>query len=71
MTEVLIGTSGYYYEDWLGTFYPPGTPKDSFLEYYSAHFPFVELNFSYYQMPLRSRMISIIQQTPAGFQFAV
>ena len=71
MTKVLIGTSGYYYPDWVGPFYPPGTGKEHFLQYYSAHFPFVELNFSYYQMPLRNRLITMMQQTPQGFQFAV
>ena len=71
MTEVLIGTSGYYYQDWIGPFYPPGIGKDSFLEYFSARFPFCELNFSYYQMPLRSRLISMMQQTPKNFQFAI
>ena len=71
MAEVIIGTSGYYYEDWVGPFYPAGTPKKSFLEYYSSRFPFCELNFSFYQMPLGSRMLSLAAQTPAGFSFAV
>ncbi|HAK47318.1 MAG TPA: DUF72 domain-containing protein [Spirochaeta sp.] len=71
MTEVLIGTSGYYYPDWIGPFYPTGSRKEDFLGIYSRQFPFCELNFSYYQMPLRSRLISMMQQTPAGFQFAV
>ena len=71
MTEILIGTSGYYYEDWVGPFYPAGLGKDNFLQYYSTRFPFCELNFSYYQMPLRSRLISMMNQTPPGFLFAV
>ena len=71
MTDVMIGTSGYYYPDWVGPFYPPGTGKNSFLEYYTARFPFCELNFSYYQMPLRSRLISMMQQTPGDFMFTV
>lgn len=71
MAEVFIGTSGYYYPDWVGPFYPPGTAKDSFLKYYCSHFPFCELNFSYYQMPNRGKLISMIKQTPADFQFAV
>ena len=71
MAEILIGTSGYYYEDWVGPFYPPGTGKDNFLQYYSSRFPFCELNFTYYQMPLRSRLISMMQQTPEGFRFSV
>lgn len=71
MTEVLIGTSGYYYQDWVGPFFPAGLGKDHFLEYYSDRFPFCELNFSYYQMPKRSQLISMMQQTQSGFMFAV
>jgi uncharacterized protein YecE (DUF72 family) len=71
MTEVFIGTSGYYYLDWVGPFYPHGVGKEHFLEYYSSRFPFCELNFSYYQMPLRSRLLTMVQQTPKSFQFAV
>ncbi|MDC7124779.1 MAG: DUF72 domain-containing protein [Spirochaetales bacterium] len=71
MAKVLIGTSGYYYTDWVGPFYPPGTGKDNFLQFYSEHFPFCELNFSYYQMPLRGKLIEMVQKTPKGFQFAI
>lgn len=71
MTEVFIGTSGYYYQDWVGSFYPSSVGKDHFLEYYSKRFPFCELNFSYYQMPLRGNLISMLQQTPKNFQFAL
>ena len=71
MTEILIGTSGYYYQDWVGPFYPSGTGKEHFLSFYSRHFPFCELNFSYYQMPARGKLLAMINQTPPGFQFAI
>ena len=71
MSEILIGTSGYYYQDWLGNFYPEDMRKENFLDYYSSRFPFCELNFSYYQMPKRSNLIKLARQTPQGFQFTV
>ena len=37
--RVLIGTSGYSYEDWVGPVYPPGIPKQDFLSLYSREFP--------------------------------
>ncbi len=71
MAEILIGTSGYYYQDWVGPFYPEHTKKEEFLRHYSSIFPFCELNFSYYQMPRRSKLISLMQNSPGSFQFAI
>jgi len=51
MSEILIGTSGYSYNEWVGCVYPEGTKQKDFLSCYSAMFPTVELNFSYYTMP--------------------
>ena len=48
MSQIIVGTSGFFYKDWKGIFYPSGTRQDDFLEYYSRHFRAVELNFSYY-----------------------
>ncbi len=52
----MIGTSGYSYTDWVGPFYPEGSTNETFLEYYSTHFSTVELNFSYYRMPVASQL---------------
>lgn len=71
MAEILIGTSGYYYQDWVGPVYPENTKKEEFLGYYSRIFPFCELNFSYYQMPRRSRLINLMNSSPKDFRFAV
>ena len=51
MANILIGTSGYSYTEWVGPVYPKGTKAESYLDYYSTLFPTVELNFSYYRMP--------------------
>jgi uncharacterized protein YecE (DUF72 family) len=42
--EILIGTSGFSYEDWRGFFYPEDLPKREMLTYYAEHFPTVEVN---------------------------
>lgn len=71
MDEILVGTSGYSYEDWRGSFYPEGLPKEEFLRYYSLFFPFVELNFSYYTMPSRKALTAMADRTHAGFGFTL
>jgi uncharacterized protein YecE (DUF72 family) len=44
---IRIGTSGYSFDDWVGTFYPPDIRKGDMLSYYAKHFNVVEINSSY------------------------
>ena len=69
--RILIGTSGYSYEDWVGPFYPQGMHKRDFLGFYATEFPVVELNFSYYTQPSASTLERILEKTPDGFRFAI
>lgn len=69
--EFLIGTSGYSFADWVGPFYPPGTPAAEFLPYYARHFGCVEVNSTYYGMPQASTMQRMHERTPEGFRFIV
>lgn len=71
MGEILIGTSGYHYADWVGLFYPEGTKSTESLAYYSTQFPFVELNYTYYRPPVPKQVERIVQKTPEDFRFAV
>jgi uncharacterized protein YecE (DUF72 family) len=69
--DVWIGTSGYSYPDWVGEFYPRGTRPERMLNYYSEHFPLVELNFTFYRAPTRTMLLRLADKTPPGFQFLV
>lgn len=69
--DVWIGTSGYSYPDWVGGFYPPGTPTTHMLPYYATHFPLVELNFTFYRLPTPSDLSKLARRVPASFQFTV
>jgi uncharacterized protein YecE (DUF72 family) len=71
MGEVLVGTSGYSYEDWVGPFYPPNVKSDRFLSYYAEHFPMTELNFSYYRQPSASTIQGMVDRTPNSFRFSI
>lgn len=69
--RILIGTSGWSYEDWVGKFYPEGLPSNKFLLYYSNHFKTVEINFSYYSMPNRYVLNAIAKNVPSDFVFTI
>lgn len=69
--ELLIGTSGYSYDDWVGPVYPRGTHRGDFLSFYAKRFGFTELNFSYYRLPDANALRAIAAKTPPGFRFTV
>jgi uncharacterized protein YecE (DUF72 family) len=68
---ILVGTSGFSYDDWVGPVYPQGTARQDFLNLYAARFPFVELNFSYYRQPSAHMLEKMLRSTPEAFLFAV
>jgi uncharacterized protein YecE (DUF72 family) len=69
--EILIGTSGYSYDDWVGPVYPEGTPRRDFFRIYSRLFSFAELNYSYYSFPASRTLGALQEKSPEGFRFAV
>ncbi len=68
--DIRIGTSGWHYKHWVGTFYPPKTAGNKMLAYYFEHFDTVELNNSFYRLPGKSALISWRDSTPSNFVFA-
>jgi uncharacterized protein YecE (DUF72 family) len=72
MPTVWIGTSGWSYKHWEnGNFYPPKMPAAEFLPFFTEHFPTVEINYSYYQLPPRETFETWQRKVPSGFVFAV
>jgi uncharacterized protein YecE (DUF72 family) len=69
--RVLIGTSGYNYPEWKGTFYPPKTPESRMLQYYAQHLPSVEVNYTFYRMPNPKIVAGWDAATPATFTFVL
>lgn len=69
--KVFIGTSGWHYKHWLGLFYPEKFPANRMLDFYARHFDTVELNNSFYHLPLPSSFDRWRQSTPRKFVFAV
>ncbi|MCX8028943.1 MAG: DUF72 domain-containing protein [Brevinematales bacterium] len=66
---ILVGTSGWSYDDWINRFYPQGINKNKFLTFYSTKFNTVEINFSYYRIPNKYILNSIQKNVPNNFIF--
>lgn len=71
MGQILVGTSGYSYDDWVGPVYPPGTQRGDFLSLYAKRFGLTELNFSYYRQPTEAGLQAIARKTPESFLFTI
>jgi uncharacterized protein YecE (DUF72 family) len=54
--RVLVGTSGYSYKEWKGTFYPEDLSDAEMLGFYAERFPTVEINNTFYRMPSRATL---------------
>jgi len=66
-----IGTSGWHYNHWQGSFYPETLSKVKWLEFYATHFTTVELNNSFYRLPSEAAFAAWHESSPANFIFAV
>lgn len=66
-----VGTSGWVYPHWQNVFYPPKLARSKWLEFYTDHFPSVELNYSFYRLPSERSFSNWRDTSPDGFRFAV
>jgi uncharacterized protein YecE (DUF72 family) len=67
---IRVGTSGFSYPEWRGTFYPRRFPSARMLAYYAKRFSTVELNSTFRRMPTAEAVAGWARETPAGFVFA-
>src|SRR5215217_4487907 len=66
---IYVGTSGYSYKEWKGSFYPEKIPAKDMLSFYSSRFQAVELNNTFYRLPQRSMIEGWKSQVPENFRF--
>jgi len=66
-----VGTSGWHYRHWLGSFYPKGLAASKMLEWYARQFDTVEINNTFYRLPPESVLETWRETVPAGFRFAL
>ena len=66
-----VGTSGYSYKEWKGSFYPEKIPAKEMLHYYAERFSTVEINATFYRMPKPDMLVNWKEQAPATFRFSL
>lgn len=71
MNKVYLGTIGWSYDFWKGTFYPSEMPSKDFLAYYSTHFSNVEVDSTFYRVPSEQTLLGWKERTPEGFCFSL
>lgn len=71
MSVVRIGTSGWLYMPWRGSFYPKGLPHKRELAYLSRQMTTVEINGSFYSLQRPERYRRWHTETPDDFLFSV
>lgn len=69
--KLFVGTSGYAYKEWKGSFYPEKISDKEMLAFYAKQFSTVEINYSFYRMPVESALQKWAADVPEGFQFAL
>lgn len=69
--QLWVGTSGYNYPEWKGSFYPQKLPAAKMLPYYAQAFTTVEINYTFYRMPNRKILAGWDRDTPAGFRLTL
>lgn len=69
--RLIVGTSGYSYKEWKGTFYPGDLPAAKMLAFYAGHFSAVEINNTFYRMPEEKTLLKWATEVADGFTFVL
>ncbi|GHV92714.1 hypothetical protein AGMMS50268_32170 [Spirochaetia bacterium] len=60
MAKIMVGTCGFFYDDWIGPVYPQGTKRRDYLPLYAEQFNTVELNYTHYGMPKPENLANML-----------
>lgn len=69
--NIYIGTSGWSYKHWKGTFYPVNLKIKGHFQYYMQYFDTVEINNSFYRLPSKEVFESWRKAVPENFIYVV
>lgn len=69
--RILVGTSGFSYEDWRGRWYPPDLPRAGMLDAYASVFDALEINATYYHTPPPRAAESMVRRAAGRLRFAI
>ena len=71
VSNIHVGCSGWVYKHWRGILYPEGLPQRRWFERYAEEFDTVEINASFYRVPLGSTFEGWRGKAPPSFRYAV
>lgn len=66
-----LGTSGYDYPHWRGSFYPEELPRTQWFSHYARVFDSLEINSSFYRLPPPEVFAAWRKRAPRDFVYAV
>lgn len=69
--NLYVGTSGYSYKQWKGSFYPQDLPEKQMLRYYGGQYKTVEINNTFHRMPKVSLLEAWAAEVPGDFKFVL
>ncbi len=69
--KLRVGTSGYSYPEWKGSFYPEKMKAADMLGFYAERFGTVEVNNTFYRTPSPSVVMAWSAQVPETFRFVL
>lgn len=68
---IWVGTSGYNYPEWRGSFYPEKFATAKMLAFYAERLATVEINYTFYRSPKPDILAGWSRQTPPHFKFTL
>jgi uncharacterized protein YecE (DUF72 family) len=68
---IWVGTSGFQYPEWKGSFYPKTLSTAKMLPFYASHFCTTEINYSFYRIPSEKTLANWSAATPPQFRFSM
>jgi uncharacterized protein YecE (DUF72 family) len=69
--KIRVGTSGYSYKEWKGSFYPEKISPHEMLHFYSERLNAVEINYTFYHMPTVAGLTDWAEQVRDNFTFSL
>jgi uncharacterized protein YecE (DUF72 family) len=69
--RIHVGTSGFAYKEWRGSFYPEKMKEKDMLRYYAERLRAVEINNTFYRLPAKETLLRWAEQVPDGFVFVL
>ena len=69
--DLFVGTSGYSYKEWKGSFYPEDLKDKDMLSYYGGQLNAVEINNTFYRLPKADMLKTWSEQVPDRFRFVL